>query len=374
MESEIDQIMGQLKATEFFDQGDITFSLPNMDVLVRQNGAALHIRARPNGHRRYAAVYTFDNGVHYFPMVEYTQEKVIVLLKELVLFLTLGATTKNMQTFLGLLGGKIKVGDVAPSLTPPSTTFLGRGLTPMDMSYLEGKEHLLPGYIGNDLFLKGVGDDGSGKITSEKGPTGFLRQGSSKRRPISTRPHVHQETQPPLPERELLKPRCEFADDQEYIVYLETLVGLPHPIKHRVPTHAVLKPCSTVNIEPDLGYNLDDPFADQMVNGHYIPKEDEPSPFIYQCNWVEWKRAQPGWVNYKGSYAPILEKLYSLLSNEKFRSLVDREKVPFNDRVICAGLPFPSLGMVIHVRYEFGLDWEEVHRLRQVKITNQHPR
>lgn len=412
MESKIDSLIAQLKEAGLFGYGDITMQLQDMDVMVRDNGKVLHIRASPDGARRYAIAYMYNRGKHYFPIQKITEDKVVVMLESLLLFLaTAGRTPETMSTFLGLLSGRIPVRDVAPSLgessfitavqgkyhpegirstlIPPKSPDIGRGLTDCSIIALHLEQY--HEFVGNDIFSKAIypaSEKAADRPAVTKGPTGYLRQGSSKRksfmmelmkesevyRELDASLKRHRETQaretrPPLPSLEILRSRHEFDGVEEYIVYLETLIGLPHP-----PSHATLHLYGIEHLEPDPGFNLQDPFAGQIQDGHYIPKEDEPSPFIYLCNWVEWKRVQPGWDNYKGSYSPIIEQLFELLRAEKYRSMIDRENVPFGTSLICAGLAFPTLGMVIHRRYNYNVDWEEAHRIEQTKVVNNHPR
>lgn len=405
MESAIDQIMDQLKNTEIFSNGNLTFSLSNMDILVRQDGELLHIRTRPDGWRRYTVVYTWCNEVHYFPVRVYPQEKVIVLLKELLEFLTFGKQTKGVPTFLGLLSGKIRVEDVASSLTPSSSGDVNRGLTlnTASVPHLERNEHLL-NELGCLQALPNLTSEELNKAVDRlKGPTGFLRSAFRRRRdaipvvagggllqvfeqyvngsPKEVNEHLGEEWLIPN-NQETRRPRHEFKNDEEYIQYLEHLIS-----RSRVFPRVTTKPLSgpdhisrmhymTGATEPSEApqtsvknevMSAGDAFASQMKDGHYVPLEDEPSPFTDANLWTEWKKKQLERTGYTGPVNHFAEPLMRLLENEPCRCLALLcETVAFVASVPDA--EWPTLGHVIHMRYTVNfncqspvLSWLEAH-------------
>jgi hypothetical protein len=134
----------------------------------------------------------------------------------------------------------------------------------------------------------------------------------------------------------------------------------------------------TAQIEPrsykELLAELDGFERNKVVGNHYQPEDNEPSPFgppvklATDNPWVVWRRtAHP---EYPTDGHAARDALIALLMNEPRRPKIDLETVPFNFETDTHKL---SLGWVIHMFYNFGKPWEEVHCIGIARL-DQHKR
>lgn len=199
--------------------------------------------------------------------------------------------------------------------------------------------------------------------------------------------------------------RASFSDEEKYVAFLERMVKLQlmspgefmedarrsaEELEQMYPTPVqVLDPGATIFSEITPGVSekpgnftsgsggrewneLEGIELRTQLNadGHYIPLKDEPSPF-HGLTWINWKRAQPDMVGYKGSFSGMWKQLLTILENEKPRSQVQRENVPDELRTSDGHL---SLGYVIHIRWAANKSWKEAHDYCVWLLSNNQPR
>lgn len=371
MESAIEKIIRELKEMGVFNHEFVSFKDGVYTLQSMGFGKNIYLLTSPeSGHklRPLTCVYSLINSTHRFLTAEYDD---------------------------------VKVGQALAKFKELLTT--GRGLT-VDSSkalFIKQNEHMLE-RIRGDVFITPE------ELSSLKGPTGFLRGASRRRLADSRVVIVGASSSMPMGDRDYLntttgcepqKARHEFKNDESYIQYLEHLVkrsgvfhrtiAKPLPqsahISERLEDKLDISSLAEVMLgtpehisRAEINGQLPVKFV-QVKGGHYIPHEDEPSPFgPDQKNhvdnpWIVWYRNTFEFNPENGDVVSLRAGLKERLKNEKSRPLAEIEAVPYKPLTSDGKV---ALGWVIHMFYNLGrTSWEEIHAAGQARADydKQHP-
>lgn len=240
---------------------------------------------------------------------------------------------------------------------------LGRGLTDEAAAELfrEQNPHMLsegaPGYRGP---VGALGVLGLPKLTDEE----YIRGLEQRLRLTFKGDKEYADYLQRLIQLQEMSPGGFMEDSQRSVTDLELMY--PHrEVLLNVPGRYLTRHIDPSEMDPLL---RPDVALDKLVMGntmkstleeHYIPQPDEPSPFRYGVDWVNWRRKQPANPDPSVSYMQMLKDLLERLRSEKPRTLAQRDHdVPPNLTTADGHL---SLGYVIHIRYSANVGWEQAH-------------
>lgn len=346
MESVIEKIIRELKEMNVFNHEFVSFKDGVYTLQGMGFGKNIYVLTSPeSGHklRPLNCVYSFINSTHRFLTAEYDDAKV-------------GRVLAKFKDLLSLERG--------------------RDIDSKKVLFIEQNEQMLKRIRDTMTVTPEILSEPNDSL---KGPTGFLR-GASRRRLADPRVViVGAGSSTPIGGREYLnatdlepqKARHEFKDDESYIQYLEHLVN-----RSGVFYRTISKPLSGPEHISRTHYmtgttELPAVKSVQVKGGHYIPHDNEPSPFgPDQKNhvdnpWIIWYRNTLGSDSENGDAVSLRAALKERLENEKLRPLAEIQAVPYSPLTSDSKV---ALGWVIHMFYNFGnKSWEEVHAIGQAR-------